>query len=83
MDLLAVLLREIEHGIRVLAWQKTEDANPKKKQPKNYPRRVPITAEQRADAELAERLAKPAGKPPPLELVKQWLGWERPREPKE
>lgn len=79
VDLPLVLLREIEHGIRVLAWQKTDDADPKKK-PKNYPTRVPITAADIEAAEIARRRAEPATVPPPLEDVKRWLGWDSPKQ---
>jgi hypothetical protein len=76
VDLPLVVLREIEHGIRVLAWQKTEDANPKKT-PKNYPVRVPITADAIDAAEAARRVREePAGDAPALADVKKWLGWE-------
>lgn len=79
VDLSLVLLREIEHGIRVLAWQKTDDADPKKKKPKNYPTRVPITTADIEAAEITRRHAEPAAAPPPLEDVKRWLGWETPQ----
>lgn len=68
-------LVQIEQGIRVLAWQKTDDANPKRPS-RHYPRRLPLTREEWEAHELETRRLQPAGPAPSLDQVKEWLGWE-------
>lgn len=45
-----LLLREVEHAVRVVAWQKTKDAS--LSTPRQYPERVPVTKAQRDAAAI-------------------------------
>lgn len=71
-----VLLREIEHGIRVLAWQRTEDAA-RKGGWQHFPERYPLTEAERAE-HLATHEADPERQPPSLDDAKRFLGWDDP-----
>lgn len=76
------LLREIEHGIRILAWQQTRDAQ-REHGHQHFPERHPLTPAERAEAitKQAARGVSVDGTPvgaPSLALVKKWLGWEKP-----
>ena len=64
------MLREIEHGIRVLQWQKTEDAT--KNTPRHYPQPIPLT-EDEAEALRPEREKYDAL---PIDEMREWLGWD-------
>lgn len=67
------MLREVKHGLDVLAWQQTESA--RKKPPHGYPERMPLTA-----AEVAQALAEeaPVYDVEPIEDIADFLGWPRP-----
>lgn len=68
------MLREVEHSIRVLAWQQTKDAT--LDSPKNYPERIPLTS---AAIAAAKERAPLEAAPLPIEELNDWLGWpERP-----
>jgi hypothetical protein len=65
------LLRQLEHQVRVLVWQQTEDghANP----PRNYPEQIPLTeAEQSAYAASKDQFTYDAL---PLEELAARIGW--------
>lgn len=64
------MLREVHHGIEVLKWQRTADAQLDR--PQNYPERLPLTAE-----EVAEAKARQPAELDTLsvEEMTDWLGW--------
>lgn len=67
------MLREVKHGLDVLAWMKTEGAT--KKPPQGWPERLPLTA---AEVKAAEDKAAPVYDAEPIEVMADFLGWPRP-----
>lgn len=65
-----LLLREVEHRIRVLGWMWSDDAT--KKPPKNYPEPIPLTERERDEA-TPEREKYTAL---PVDEMRTWLGWD-------
>lgn len=69
----AFLLREIEHGIRVLQWQQTE--NGAKRRMHTFPQPIPLTeVEQRKRAQEKGQIDYDAV---PLEDARTRLGWDK------
>lgn len=67
------MLRELEYGVRVLAWLQTDDAQ-RGENAQNRPRHMPLTkAELVAHAEAQ----KPEYDPMTLDEAADFLGWER------
>lgn len=64
------MLREVHHGLAVLAWQRTEDAT--RRDPQNYPDRLPLTAEEVAAAKARQPDELDAVS---VEEMNDWLGW--------
>ena len=58
------LLREIEHGTRVLAWMKTRDGQ----KGRNYPVRIPLTVAEQEDTSGIRPDAMP------VDEMNTWLG---------
>lgn len=64
-----LLLREIEHGIRISIWQQTPDGS--KKHPQHYPQALPVT-----HAEIdAQKKAKPEYDRMTIAEADEFLGW--------
>lgn len=63
------LLRAIEHGIRVVAWQRTKDAT--LRTPQDYPTPTPLTSTE-AEAARPEREKYDAM---PMQEMAKFLGW--------
>jgi hypothetical protein len=66
------LLREVEHGLRVLAWQRTKDAE-RGDQAKHYPERIPLTEQERREA--AARKGVTEYDAIPIDEMRKRLGW--------
>lgn len=74
------MLREIEHGIRVLAWQRTKDGA-KETGHKHFPKPIPLTPAERAE-QITETAMRGDGTPvaaPSLDDTKQYLSQIDPR----
>lgn len=71
------LLREIEHGVRVLAWMQTDDGHKRPELQRNYPERIPLT-----EAERAEYDEKHGPEYDAMTLTEaaDFLGWKRPKQ---
>ena len=62
------LLRAIEHDLRILAWQQTKDGSSAR--PANYPKPLPLTEQERIDAEPDRFDALP------LDQIDAAIGWD-------
>lgn len=68
----ALVMREVEHAVRVVAWQQTEDGH--RKAPQHYPDRIPLTKAERAVAAIKSSEGPDVM---PVEEMAQRLGWTR------
>lgn len=62
------LLRDIEHALRVLAWQQTADATSKR--PKHFPQPIPLT-----EAEVEAQKPKREYDVMTIDEANEFLGW--------
>jgi hypothetical protein len=74
------LLREIDHDLRVLAWQRTSDAQLRPESQREYPERLPLSA---AEVKAAKAKAPLIPSPLPIAEMAKWLGWTKPDDVKE